>query len=742
MSTNIVYNGIVYTIPATNDVAWGDEVTRFLTAIPTGMLTKTGGAWALTGSDLDLGAAYGLAALYFKSRSAAIASTGILRLARADVLAWRNTADGDDLALSVNASDRLLWDSIELVDLSTVQILTNKVINAPDNTIMAIRDVNIAPDAAILYSKLLVNPAEIPWTAVDTVLKIKDSDIAPDAAIAGSKIDGDFGSTAIITAGGLSLGTTFHVTLKGDPSEDYDFEFPATDGTTGQALAKSAGGELEWVSIPGLGLNDNHVLIGNSSNLPFALDTSSVGDILGDEATGLTIKDLAITDAMISASAGIAFSKLEALPLPLSGGTLTGLVNLDNEGVQFDTTGTSADPAVGQLYYDTTYKSMAFKESTDTVLQIGRELYLYAKNNTGSIIPDGSLVYINSAVPDFPTVALARADAEATSHGTIGMTTEAISINGFGRVTTFGVVNGVTTNVESDTSSGLVVADATDIYLSAVQAGKWVKTAPIAPNHVVKLGMVQNAGAGASGSVFINVDTGNELDQLHDVRITSIANRDTLEYDSSAGYWKNRTDVKQYTKEETGFVNPAVIAFNYDKTTRKITLSHASAIIYMYQGKATSLGTSYLTTAHGTDLDKKYFLYFNSAGAEEWFESFQGFDYGVYVAQVNYGTVHKFCVRECHGLMQWQVWEEFHRTVGTYIVSGGLVPAASWTANTYTTVAVTPAIEESVIADEDLQTTVPALTDGSTYTRLHFDSGLAVLTPGSALPFPDRKSVV
>lgn len=61
MSTNIVYSGVTYTIPAYDDVEWGDAVSAFLIAIPAGMLTKTGGAWHLGGAgaaDLDFGSAY------------------------------------------------------------------------------------------------------------------------------------------------------------------------------------------------------------------------------------------------------------------------------------------------------------------------------------------------------------------------------------------------------------------------------------------------------------------------------------------------------------------------------------------------------------------------------------------------------------------------------------------------------------------------------------------------------------
>jgi hypothetical protein len=86
--------------------------------------------------------------------------------------------------------------------------------------------------------------------------------------------------------------------------------------------------------------------------------------------------------------------------------------------------------------------------------------------------------------------------------------------------------------------------------------------------------------------------------------------------------------------------------------------------------------------------------------------------------------------------MPWQAWEEFHRNIGTYRVSGGSVISASWQADTDTVAAVTPVVDVMVVADEDLPTTIPAGVDGGTYTRLHFENGLAVFTPGSTFPYP------
>jgi len=68
-----------------------------------------------------------------------------------------------------------------------------------------------------------------------------------------------------------------------------------------------------WVAfdhLTGGALNTNNILVGNGSNLSAAVNTSSVGQILADATNGLTIQNNVITNAMINSAAAIAYSKL------------------------------------------------------------------------------------------------------------------------------------------------------------------------------------------------------------------------------------------------------------------------------------------------------------------------------------------------------------------------------------------------------------------------------------------------
>lgn len=137
MSTTVTFNGTSYTVPAIADASWGTNVSTYLVAISTGCLQKSGGAFTLT-ADADFGASYGLKVAYLKSRTSNTATAGTIELAKTDTIGWRNNANDGNLALGINTSNLVTFNSIVLVDLSTSQTLTNKTLTAPTFTTPAL----------------------------------------------------------------------------------------------------------------------------------------------------------------------------------------------------------------------------------------------------------------------------------------------------------------------------------------------------------------------------------------------------------------------------------------------------------------------------------------------------------------------------------------------------------------------------------------------------------------------------
>lgn len=155
--------------------------------------------------------------------------------------------------------------------------------------------------------------------------------------------------------------------------------------------------------------------------------------------------------------------------------------------------------------------------------------YVLVRNATGATLSKGTLVYPSGANGDNVQVSKALATSDATSARTLGFTTTNIANGADGYVIVEGYLTGV------DTSSA---AAGTIIYLSGTTAGGWTTTAPVAPIHYVQVGVVTRSNAN-TGSIFVKVQNGYELHEIHDVLLVSEANGDLLKYDSATGLWKN-----------------------------------------------------------------------------------------------------------------------------------------------------------------------------------------------------------
>ena len=143
--------------------------------------------------------------------------------------------------------------------------------------------------------------------------------------------------------------------------------------------------------------------------------------------------------------------------------------------------------------------------------QNAQDILVYVKNTSGAIITKGHLVRIvsvdNSGI--YPTIELADFRDENNSANTLGYTNEDFSINGFGYVITEGKLIGV--NTANFTSGDL-------LYLSS--SGDYTNVKPIPPNHGVRVGQVIRSQIN-NGSIYVTVDNGAELDELHNVIDTS-----------------------------------------------------------------------------------------------------------------------------------------------------------------------------------------------------------------------------
>jgi hypothetical protein len=178
--------------------------------------------------------------------------------------------------------------------------------------------------------------------------------------------------------------------------------------------------------------------------------------------------------------------------------------------------------------------------------QVGEELYVYGK--ASSAISDSPLqaVYKTGTVGASGTITFAPTIAGLTDPGAIiGVATENIATNSFGRVTAFGIVHGINT---TGAAYGETWHDNDDIWYNPVTGGltrgttayPGVQTPPNAPGIKVKIGTVINAGAGGSGSFQVLLIPGSILGGTDsNVQFSALSNGDMIQYDSALQYWKN-----------------------------------------------------------------------------------------------------------------------------------------------------------------------------------------------------------
>ena len=141
-----------------------------------------------------------------------------------------------------------------------------------------------------------------------------------------------------------------------------------------------------------------------------------------------------------------------------------------------------------------------------------QELLTASVVNAESVpITRGQVVYLFSATGFRPSVKLANNSADATSAKTFGVVSDdSIAANGIGTVTCVGVVDKLALGAYNDGDT---------VYLSDT-AGTITTTKPYAPNHLVYVGIIERANNG-NGELYVKIQNGYELDEIHDVQITS-----------------------------------------------------------------------------------------------------------------------------------------------------------------------------------------------------------------------------
>jgi hypothetical protein len=200
------------------------------------------------------------------------------------------------------------------------------------------------------------------------------------------------------------------------------------------------------------------------------------------------------------------------------------------------------------------------------------------KNMTGATLTKGTVVYISGANGNKALVSKALATTDALSSRTFGMLQSDILNNGLGNCVIIGDLTGV------DTST---FAEGDQLYLSGVTAGTYTASKILAPTHLVYVGKVTRVHP-TLGQIEVGIQNGYELEEIHDVAISGLANEDFLQYELSTDLWKNKPLTDTLIKSKLGI------------TTLSGSNTGDNATNTQYSGLATSKQNVITLTTTGT----------------------------------------------------------------------------------------------------------------------------------------------
>ena len=314
-------------------------------------------------------------------------------------------------------------------------------------------------------------------------------------------------------------------------------------------------------------------------------------------------------------------------------------------------------------------------------LQLGQEQLIRAKA-IGSNIDDGKAVYISGATGAVIEASLVSASDYSNACKTIAISTQDVLQNGFGYFTTFGLVRGLDTN--SFTEGDI-------LWLG--ENGNLVNIEPTLPNCPVRVGYCLRKSA-TVGVIFVNIEQKESLTE------------------------------REATKEPTGFVEPQNVDPIYNNTTRKVTLGGTNLTALWRNVPISAIVAGEIDLALPAGITTTYYLQWSEVGDFEWTNTFDVSNLYI-TSAVSDGTDVIYCLRECHGLMQWQSHRSDHLNIGTYRISGG--DSTGVVLDSTTATERRPIISDVNVIDEDLPSVIAGVSS-TNYTRLRLDGAGADLT--------------
>jgi hypothetical protein len=319
---------------------------------------------------------------------------------------------------------------------------------------------------------------------------------------------------------------------------------PSQAGNAGKFL-KTDGTTTLWETIPGGGdmlgannLTDVASITAAFANIKQPASTSASGVVTfatsGESASlkAVQANDARLSDSRTPTAHASTHQTGGSDPIDFPVDSVFGATNTITQVDYFAlNTSSTASVTTAKAVWNSTESSLEIGLNASVNALLGIDAHIQVYNQSGSPFTKGQVVRQDGSSGTRLKVVLALGTDDTNSATTIGLVAQSIGNNSSGFIITNGLLRGIDTNAfnEGDT-----------IWLSATTPGGLVNTRPTQPNHSVRIGYCIKKAGVSDGIIYVDILNGFELEELHDVLVTTVANRDFLSYDSSTTVWRNR----------------------------------------------------------------------------------------------------------------------------------------------------------------------------------------------------------
>jgi hypothetical protein len=261
---------------------------------------------------------------------------------------------------------------------------------------------------------------------------------------------------------------------------------------------------------------------------------------------------------------------------------------LSSSYIDINTTAGITQPIEGRLSWNNTDGTLDIGlKGGNIALEVGQDQVARVVNKTDANLLKSEYKVVRIRTKDEGgaqgqrlAIKLSQANNDPNSVDTLGLVAENIDNNQEGYIITSGLVHDINT---TGTLQGETWYDGDVLYLSPTTAGALTNIKPIAPNHTIIIGFVVYSHNN-QGKIFVKVDNGYEIDELHNVRIitSSLSSGDLLVYSGSV--WTN-------SKQLSGSYGlTGSLTTTGDITTQNLIVANITASENIRIGRTKSVG--------------------------------------------------------------------------------------------------------------------------------------------------------